>query len=143
MKTPTLLAVLLLCVTPTLASAQLRDRIRAPGKGDEIEGTLWIYKATIDSKNKSMSGKIRMDDNAIYEVSEKGALARRIAEKEKRIGDVLTERGDKQKQLVFNESDHIKGRAFVEYDAKLKMYKGYFNDDDKQRWKFELRRGED
>lgn len=133
-------SLLLLLVVPTLCLAQAPEGLKQAGKQNEGEGTVWIYKATIDAKNKSLTGKVRLDEGVIYEVNDKRPLPRRGAEKEKRIGDVLTKQGDKNTQLVFNASDILKGRAIVEYDDKLQFYSGNFTDADKQRWKFELRR---
>ncbi len=142
-RMPPLGSLLLLLVVPTLCIAQPQEQPKPADQEEKVEGTIWIYKATIDAKNKSLTGKIRFEEGAIYEVNDKRSPARRETEKEKRIGDLLTKPGDKKTQLVFHASDILKGRAIVEYNYNLHRYSGSFTDADKLRWKFDLRRSED
>ena len=126
--------------SPQVADAQLprlQSKLR-PGNGNEVEGAIWEYKATQAKKEKTLAGKIRIDGRAIF-----AANARRVAaEQEKRIGDAIVVKG-KPMQLAFTDSPDLNGRAIVEWDAKLGMWIGHYDEKGGSRYKFELRRGDD
>jgi hypothetical protein len=131
----------LLTILGTLQTADGQIRkpaIQRAGRGNEVEGAIWQYTATIDKKDKKMSGKIRIDGRAIFAHTERRVLA----EKENRVGDITTSTKDTM-QMVFNEHPELKGRAIVEYDRKAGYWRGYFDEKGGQRWKFEMRRGDD
>lgn len=134
-----ILAGLALC-TPS-AQAQLprkQAKQLRPGQGNEVEGAIWEYKATIAKKDKELAGKFRIDGRSIF-----AAQARRVAaEQEKRIGDAIVVKG-KPMQLSFTDSPELDGRAILEWNSKLGMWVGHYDEKDGTRWKFELRRGDD
>jgi hypothetical protein len=137
----TVAVLLSLAVCTPSAEAQLPRRQAKqlrPGQGNEVEGALWVYTATIAKQDKKLSGKFRIDGRAIF-----AANARRVAaEQEKRIGDAIVVKG-KPMQLSFTDSPDLDGRAILEWNSKLGMWVGHYDEKNGKRWKFELRRGDD
>jgi hypothetical protein len=136
------LGALIAVATASLTvSAQVRAKLPRPGLGNEIEGAVWQFTATRKVKNKEeeLTGKFRVDGKAMYSAP----MKRLGAEREKRIGDIITEKDESQ--LVFNDFDLLDGRAHVkkEKEQKNDLWIGYFVDKDKNRWKFELRKIDD
>lgn len=113
------------------------------GLGKEIEGAVYQYTATRQAQGKTekLEGKIRLDGKGIFELG----MKRVAPEREKRVGDILTEK--EETQLVFNNWDRLSGRAHIKKDKdktqRNDLWVGYFDDSDKKRWKFELRKIED
>lgn len=134
----TLIAAMVLTVP---ASAQVRTKLPRPGLGNEIEGVVWQFTATrkVKDKEEKLQGKIRVDGKALFEVP----MKRLGAEREKRVGDIITEK--EESQLVFNAHDQLHGRAHVKKDKEQKndLWTGYYVDEAKNRWKFELRKIDD
>ena len=124
-----------------VAECQVIKKRQKPGLGNEIEGAVWQYTATRKKKDveEKLQDKVRISGTAIFEVP----MKRFAAEREKRIGDIITEKDEKQ--LVFNEYKKLDGRAFVkkEKEQKNDLWVGYFVDKEKSHWKFELRKIED
>lgn len=126
---------------PLPCSAQVLKNRQRPGLGNEIEGAVYQYKATRRSSDgeQKLEGKIRISENAIFEIP-----MRRLAPgREKRVGDIISSRDEVQ--LVFNDFDQLEGRAHLKKDKDQKkgLFAGYFVDQNKARWKFELRKTED
>ena len=125
----------------SVASAQIRGKLPRPGLGNEIEGAVWEFTATrkVKDKEERLQGRVRVDAKALFDVP-----MRRLAPgKEKRVGDIITEK--EETQLVFNAHDLLDGRAHVKKDKEQKndLWTGYYVDQDKNRWKFELRKIDD
>lgn len=124
-------------------AAQPASKKTRPGLGKEIEGAIYQYTATRQSQGKTekLEGKIRIDGKGIFELP----LKRLAPEREKRVGDILTEK--EETQLVFNNWDQLSGRAHVKKDKdktqRNDLWVGYFDDAGKKRWKFELRKIDD
>lgn len=96
---------------------------------NQIEGALWQYKLTREKggKMEKKDGAFRIDNKAIFV-------------KRKRVGDVVTEKDETT--LIFTDHDELKGRAFIKRERDT-FWKGYYLDEHRERWKIELRRGED
>ena len=120
----------------------------------DVEGTIWEYKV-IDSKSKDTedTGQIRVKGTAVFAVSSGNDKPLRNAARQKqattdtdRIGDLDY---DKQKEMKISfdkDDDHaLSGTAVVKYDldADNGTWVGYYSDENKKRWRFELRRVED
>lgn len=122
-----------------IADAQpRRPAIQRPGRGNEVEGAIWEYDATTQSKKEHLTGKIRISGRAVFQHTG----SRTIAEKEERVGDITTSTKDTM-QIVFNDHPDLDGRAVLEYDRKAGHWRGYFDEKGGKRWKFEMRRGDD
>jgi len=120
------------------ASAQPKRPLQRPGLGNEVEGAVWEYDATVQSKKDHLSGKIRINGRAVYQHTG----SRTIAEKEERVGDITASTKDTM-QIVFNDHPELDGRAVLEFDRKSGYWRGYFDEKGGKRWKFEMRRGDD
>jgi hypothetical protein len=139
MLRPVLLAILILAILgPAWAAAAPPRPTKRPGTGNEVEGAIWQYTATIAKKDQKMTGKFRISGKAIFAVSGRPVLA----QNESRIGDVITSQ-NRPMQLVFTDHPELDGRALVEWNQKTSMWVGHYDEKNGTRWKFELRRADD
>lgn len=130
---PALWAIAWLLLTTPTAPAQpkvIKEKLDKLGSANQIEGAIWQYKLSREKGGEvqKKDGFFRIDGKAIFQ-------------KKKRVGDVLSEKDETQ--LVFTDFEELKGgRAFIKRDRDM-IWKGYYLDEKRERWKFELRKGED
>lgn len=110
--------------------ATTKDRPKKPESQRPFEGSTWNYLATREEKGEKFKkvGEFRFEEKAFTPIR-------------KRVGDTLVDQYDVQ--VTFGNFPELKGgRAFIKRETD-DYWKGYFLDERRERWKFELRRGED
>ena len=139
----------------------------------DIEGVVWEFKVIdAKSKKTTSTGRIRIKEDALFLVAMKevgkqdgdaappkgpfGPLAQ-IGKKiesvvsndpTERVGDFdqehYTESGEVRLNFDTDDNYELSGRAFVKRNSpKASIWSGYYDDTDKKRWKFELRKIEE
>ena len=119
----------MLCFAAPAVAQPKAGKLERGAHPNQIEGAIWQYKITREKggKMEKKEGAFRVDNKAIFV-------------KRKRVGDVVTEKDETT--LIFTDFDELKGRAFIKRERDT-FWKGYYLDEHRERWKFELRRGED
>ena len=106
------------------------DRPKKVESQRPFEGSIWKYSATREEKGDKFKkeGIFRLEDKAFTPIR-------------KRVGDTLVEQFDVQ--VTFGNFPDLKGgRAFLKRETD-DFWKGYYLDEKRERWKFELRRDND
>lgn len=120
-------------LVPLAGHSQTPHAMDNVSRNEAFQSGKWNFKAARENTSP-LRGQVYFKSDSIHEA--------RIDQptESRRVGNWVSEPGGERKQLVFSDSQILQGRAYVEFEPIQKTYKGYFDDLQKQRWKFELRR---